>query len=211
MRKLPKPEWTKTVMVAELGAAPSRYTMRADADVCAALVDRFDVISLDDLHANITIARTRGGRVYHVTGTVAGRVTQACVVTNDPVVTTVTAEIDSYFSDLPPVVPIERARAERAPKGSPPPEVRMLDESEQPESVNEGVIDIGEIASQFFSLSIPAYPRAVDGPPIEVVAGRIDQGDAQEGDDDPGGKGPFAGLKAWREGIKKGTLGQDGA
>jgi uncharacterized metal-binding protein YceD (DUF177 family) len=203
MKRPPKPEWSVPIMVADLGHAPATYPIVADADTRAALAERFDVIAIDDLSARLVLTRERGGVLIHVTGTVTGRVTQSCVVSGVPVITAIDEAIDAFFAEGDRVVSFAQAKATR---GAADHEVEMLEERDSPEPIQGGAIDLGEVAAQFFSLAIPAYPRDPGLPPLQVVVGDdVGATGPNQGDQDdhaPRADSPFAALKAWRDQLR---------
>ncbi len=215
--KPPKPEWTFPLTVTDIGNAPAHYKITADADACDALADRYDVVAVHAVSAHLVVTRERGGSVFHVTGTVSGDIVQECVVTLDPITTHVTDEIDAYFTDRKDVVPLARARAQRAARQGGEIEVELIDESAEPELVIGGVIDLGEVAAQFLSLAIDPYPRRaslVDALPILGVTpgpalafGTDVDAVVEDGDggafDPSDHQSPFAALKQWKDNLGK--------
>jgi hypothetical protein len=71
--------------------------------------------------------------------------------------------------------------------------VPLLDEQDDPEPITDGKIDLGELVSQFLSLSINPFPHA---PGVELP-------EEQEGDGPVrmsagNAPNPFAALKDWK-------------
>jgi uncharacterized metal-binding protein YceD (DUF177 family) len=203
MKKQPKPEWSHAVAVDDIGHTPAHYKIVAGDDARAELADRFGIIGIDELSADVTVTRERGGSMFRVAGIVRGVAVQECVATLEPVSTTIEESFDAFFNDAPDVVSFAKAKADHTARVKQDAEIEMLDEDEAPELVRDGVIDIAEVAAQFFALGLPAYPRK-DVPVVEVRVG--DDGLAPDtGDDDPSlnPDSPFAALKAWRDDMKR--------
>lgn len=199
MKKNPSPEWSFLVDVDDIGNTPATYTITADADQMSDLADRFDVNAVENARATLILTRVNGGRVIHVHGTVTADIHQNCVVTLDDMVTPTTDTFDAYFSDPAQAISFARARVDlRAKKGEV--EVEMTDESDAPEEIVNGQIDLGEVAAQFLSLAINPYPRA---PHAEgVMTSVAPEPDDADHPDEPLETSPFAKLKDWKDGLK---------
>ena len=86
------PEFFRPHPVRALHAAPEGLSIEADSDERTALAERFGLVSLDALSADLTMQREETGLM--VRGTVRAAVQQACVVTGDPVA----SDIDETFA-----------------------------------------------------------------------------------------------------------------
>ena len=145
-----------------------------------------DLLSLQRLDVQVTIKKLGPVR-FGLDFQLGADVTQACVVTLEPVPESVSESFSALFS---PEV------AEDDPD-------MVLDpfavDEDLPEAMNDGVIDIGELVAQHLSLALEPYPRA---PGVEF-SGFDDDGQppAAEEESEAGGApppGPFgalAGLK----------------
>lgn len=199
MAKPPKPEWSFLVDVDTISHVPAHYKIIADAETCAALAERYDVLGLNNVRAEIDLRRERGGLVIRIGGQVWADVTQTCVVTLDPMTSSAQGEIDAYFADSEQAISFAKARANiKAKKGEV--EVEMIDEHDAPDEIVNGQIDLGEVAAQFLSLAIDPYPRSVDQIDASLLGGDQATQDHDEGKDTA--TSPFAALKAWRDGLK---------
>lgn len=144
--------------------------IRASEAERAALAEALDLLALDRLEAVFTLRPWRGEGV-HVTGTVSGEVTQACVVSLEPVPGTVLERFDLRFH--PDVG--ESGTVEVDP-----------DEPDPPEPLETDTVDLGAIAAEHFALGLAPYPRA---PGVEFAAPDGDEAD------EPSPFAALAGLK----------------
>lgn len=139
-------------------SAPKTMKIEATAEECAALAEALDVISIESLKAEATLKPWRGEGV-RVSGTVSGGVTQACVVTLEPVAGHVSEEFDRRFH--PDIVESEEV-------------VVDPDEPDPPEALESHEIDVGAIALEHFALGLDPYPRA-PGVEFEIEADADDE------------------------------------
>jgi uncharacterized metal-binding protein YceD (DUF177 family) len=142
-------EFTRLVSLARLGSEPFRQHITADPAERAALAERFDLVSLDRLEADVELARERMGTIL-LSAAFTAEFAQECIVTLDPVPDTVSERFQLRYG--PPDA------EEMVPAGDDDPAFEPL-ESES--------IDIGEAIAQEFSLALPPFPRAPDA---EIVA-----------------------------------------
>lgn len=186
------PEWSRTVNADDITERIRVFTLTADEEECITLARRFGISSIQNIRADMTACRDRNEHVVHVEGFVRADLVQPCVVTLEPVTTSIDEKFEGWFADPKDAVSFARARAERLRrKGAP--DVALLDEEEDPEPITNGIIDLGELAAQYIALAIPPYPRA---------PGAGGEKDAEE-ENEPLSenslrKSPFAALKAWK-------------
>lgn len=166
--------WThRTSEVAEAGLIARR---RASADERAAIAKALDLIACDDLVADYTVRPLGAGR-YRMQGTIAARVTQACVVSLEPVPARIeeTFEVEFWPGDsIPPATDAE---------------IEVLGASDI-EPLEHSSIEAGRIVFETLSASLDPYPRK-EGALLEWPGG--------EEPSDPGGAGPFASLKSLKK------------
>ncbi len=101
-----------------------------------------------------------GGR-FHVEGRVRARIGQTCVVTLDPIENAIDEPIDWIFAP-PEQIPEMAALVEEAAES----DVEIPD---PPEPIENGVIDLGRIATDALYLAVDPYPRKPDAvfePPV---------------------------------------------
>jgi uncharacterized metal-binding protein YceD (DUF177 family) len=170
--------WSVPVRLDEVPEAGLHLDIEADAGARAAVAAAAGVNEVPQLTARFDVAR-HGRDGLRVLGTVSARVCQTCVVTLEPVENEIDEPIDLVF------VPASTA-------GSAASEVTLGAEAvEPPESLIDGVVDLGAVATEFLLLGIDPYPRkpgAVFEPPQSADAGSR----------------PFAALAALRSGRSRG-------
>jgi hypothetical protein len=192
MKKLPPPEWSAPFDVGTLGAKAVTRTLTAPADAAAALSERFEVLGLRDIQAQITLERVQGGHVIKVTGHVTAQVDQECGITLALMTTHAHGNIEAYFAESSTIVSFAKGRAEAELRAGET-EIPMTDEVDAPEPIVNGIINLGEVAAQFLSLAIDPYPRSVpadeDQDGISVIVA----------DPEPARSSPFDQLRAWRD------------
>jgi hypothetical protein len=119
----------------------------ADEAVRGALARTAGVRDVARLAATFDITRT-GRDGLHVTGEVTAIVTQNCVVTLEPIEKNLLEPIDLTF--VPEPVRASLTVAQGSILG---------DESEPPDLLEGGAVDLGAIATEYFLLGIDPYPR----------------------------------------------------
>jgi uncharacterized metal-binding protein YceD (DUF177 family) len=139
-------EFSRLVDLARLGPGGSNYEIAATAEERAALAHRFDLLDLELLAAKVTLTPVAGG-FYRLSATLEAALTQACVVTLDPV----PARFEEHFSLLYGALDAQK-------------EVLLDGESETVEPLDGMIVDIGEAVAQQLSLALDPFPRAADAP-----------------------------------------------
>lgn len=168
-----QPEFSRTVRIDTLGAAPRMLSIGADQGEREALARRFDLLAIDHLSAEAEI--TRHGEAVRASGTLRGEVTQACVATGEPVPASIEEAFQIEFR--PP------------PAGGSPDEEIELSEGELDVVFYDGAaVDLGDAVAESLSLALDPYPRSP-----EAEAALRDAGVKSEEEAKPAGA--LAGLK----------------
>jgi uncharacterized metal-binding protein YceD (DUF177 family) len=171
---LPDP-WSVPVVVAQIPETGLHRDLEAGPAVRDAIAEVGGLREVLSASVSLDVTPQSGGR-FHVAGRVRARVGQTCVVTLDPIENDIDEEIDLIFAppeQIPQLADLVDDAAES--------DVEIPD---PPEPIENGVIDLGRLATDALFLAIDPYPRKPDAvfePP--VVA------------DDPEDH-PFAALKA---------------
>lgn len=121
---------------------------RASPEELAAIARALELLACKSLSAAFTIMPTVGGR-YHLTGTLRADVTQACVVTLDPIDSAIEEAFDVTFwpeRDMP------------APSGG----ALDIDEEPDPEPIVAGQIAVGRVVFEHLAAAIDPFPRMPD-------------------------------------------------
>jgi uncharacterized metal-binding protein YceD (DUF177 family) len=149
--------------------------IEADQAARAAMAEAAGLRELAFARATFDLAPRSGGRV-HVSGRVQARVGQTCVVTLEPLDNEIDEEVDLIF-----------APSEQIPELAEPADEDgdvMTETAEAPEPIENGVIDLGRLATDMLYLAIDPYPRK----PGAVFEPQVTAADPDDH--------PFAALKA---------------
>jgi uncharacterized metal-binding protein YceD (DUF177 family) len=165
--------WRAFVVVNQIPDTGLHRDIEADQRIREAMAEIAGLRDISWARASFDLAPKSGGRV-HVTGRVSARIGQTCVVTLDPIESEIDEEVDLMF------VPPEQIAQHATPADS----GAEGDDSDAPEPIENGIIDLGRLASDALYLAIDPYPRK-EGAVFE----------SQVADADPEDH-PFAALKA---------------
>ena len=190
------PEWSHKIDVDDIGSTSIRTSISASPQERKDLARRLNVVSIDFLEAVLVMKRESGNRIIHVEGHFKAKVTQSCVVTLDPVQQEIEGEAEGWFASPESAVSLARARQEKRGRSADA-ELPILDEQDDPEPVVDGQIDLGELVTQYLSLSINPYPHK-DGVQFEPA-----EDYHQKTDGNRVRQNPFAALKDWKIDKKK--------
>ncbi|MBZ9673345.1 YceD family protein [Mesorhizobium sp. ES1-3] len=123
----------------------------ADAAQRAALAEAHGLLSVEAYRAELLVASWKRNGVK-VSGRVEADITQACIVTLDPV----QAHIDEPVEAL--LLPEDSKLGRQGFEGGG--EILLdADGPDSPETFSGDIIDVGALAEQFFGLAIDPYPR----------------------------------------------------
>lgn len=187
-------EWSYYIPSETIDVRKMHITISLPPEVEQRLCQRLNLYSIKALTSDIVLQRNAVNKVIHITGKLTADVEQKCVVTSDPVFEHVKDTFEAWFEEPNQAVSFTKAKRERLnPKDKV--EQPLLEEEDDPETVIDGKIDLGELIVQHLSLALDLYPRKMGvrsnfGDPLE---------DAPEGTYD----NPFAALKDWKIKEKK--------
>ena len=187
----PTPEWSVLVDAQTVTTTPQKTRIAASEEERKALCARLGLNNISSLSADVTLYREKGS-VIHVNGLMKANVMQACSITTDPVQTQIEETFEGWFADQDRIVMLAKARHERLGRMTDS-EIPILDESEDPEPLVNGMIDIGELVVQHLSLAVDSFPRRRGLEDAEIV-------DVSAGD--PAAlvrRNPFEALKNWKK------------
>ncbi|MBW6420457.1 DUF177 domain-containing protein [Rhizobium sp. XQZ8] len=178
-----KPAFSYPVKVGNISANAVMVKLEADARELEALAKVWRVDVVKSLKAELQMARWKKDGV-RLKGDVKAEIVQSCVVTLEPVASTIKEHFEQIFvpegSKLARIVTNEVSEMVLDPDGP-----------DLPEAFSGDTIDAGEVVAEFAALAIDPYPRK---PGIEFK-------DHIEGDpNEKGGRpNPFAALKDWKK------------
>ncbi|MBZ9798171.1 YceD family protein [Mesorhizobium sp. ES1-4] len=137
--------------VARLPQKGLPVVIEADAEQRAALAEAHGLLSVEAYRAELLVASWKRNGVK-VSGRVEADITQACIVTLDPV----PAHIDEPVEAL--LLPEDSKLGRQGFEGGG--EILLdADGPDSPETFSGDTIDVGALAEQFFGLAIDPYPR----------------------------------------------------
>ncbi|UVK37330.1 DUF177 domain-containing protein [Mesorhizobium sp. AR10] len=140
--------------MANVGRLPQKgllVVIDADAAQRVALASEHELLSVESYRAELLVAPWKRNGVK-VSGRVVADITQACIVTLDPV----EAHIDEPVEAL--LLPDESKLGRQGFDGGG--EILLDAEGpDSPETFSGDTIDVGALAEQFFGLAIDPYPR----------------------------------------------------
>jgi hypothetical protein len=126
--------------------------LEADDEQRAALAESHGLLGVESFRIDAVVAPWQGSGIK-VTGKVAAAITQACIVSLEPV----PAIIDEDFEAV--LVP-EGSRLTRPQARDRGEIVIDADGPDMPETFSGDHVDVGALAEEFFELAIDPYPRA---------------------------------------------------
>lgn len=139
------PELSRPIPLARIGVEPYRLEITASETERDALARRFDLVSLDRLHAVVELVR-EGDEMILLRADFEAAFEQSCIVTLDPIAGAVAERFALLYG--PPA-------AEEAAAG-------LVGEDPAFEPIGGDAIDVGEAVAQEFSLALPPFPRSPD-------------------------------------------------
>jgi uncharacterized metal-binding protein YceD (DUF177 family) len=149
--------WRAFVPVMQIPDSGLHREIVADEAARAAMAETAGVREISSARASFDLTPRSGGRV-HVGGRVQARVGQTCVVTLEPLENDIDEEVDLIF------VPMEQI-----PELAEPDEPSEIEDP--PEPIENGIIDLGRLATDALFLGLDPYPRRSDAvfePPVEA-------------------------------------------
>jgi|MDSW01.1.fsa_nt_gb uncharacterized metal-binding protein YceD (DUF177 family) len=160
MDKMEDSEWAFWIEVGDVEKGkPVEYRLSPSKEECICLARRLGVEAVKSLEARVKVVRI-DRRVLHVTGTLSGVVVQECVKTLESFDAGISDEFDAWYAEEDQVVSFARAKHEKQ-RIDGESENPVLDEKDDPEPIVDGRINLGELVTQYASLSIDPYPCKV--------------------------------------------------
>jgi uncharacterized metal-binding protein YceD (DUF177 family) len=185
MTEKPDP-WRVPVVVAQIPDTGLHRELEADQATRNAVADVGGLRAVLSVQASLDVTPMSGGR-FHVAGRVRARIGQTCVVTLDPMETEIDEPIDLTFAP-PDQIPQMADMVDEAQENDRSSDAEMPD---PPEPIENGIIDLGRLATDALYLAVDPYPRKPD----VVFEPLIEAADPEDH--------PFAALKALKVTPKK--------
>lgn len=142
-------EFSRQIKVDALGEQTMSESLQANEAERLALARRFDLLDLTLLRAEVQVQRMADRPLIRVEGQFEAELSQACVVSLNPVV----AGLRGVFTRLYTLDPVLAQKDEVLVE---------LDQDDPPDPVEDNRIDLGEVVAEELSLVIAPYPRAED-------------------------------------------------
>jgi uncharacterized metal-binding protein YceD (DUF177 family) len=167
--------WSVRIAVEQIPDTGLHRDLQAGQAVRDAMSELAGLRAILSASASLDVTPERGGR-FHVAGRIQARIGQTCVVTLDPIENDIDEPIDLIFAppdQIPELADLVDEAAESEEEVPDP-----------PEPIENGMIDLGRVATDAMFLAVDPYPRKPDAvfePPV-VAADPEDH--------------PFAALKA---------------
>ncbi len=155
------PEFSRPHRLDRIGGAEAEIAITADAAERTALAKRFGLIAIGLLEARYALRRDATG--IFARGHLRARVTQACVVTGEPL----PAAIDEDFA--------LRFLPEDSEAGD---EVELSESECDTIFYTGGAIDLGEAAAETLALALDPFPRSPDAVAALREAGVLSEEEA---------------------------------
>ncbi|MBV1702356.1 MAG: DUF177 domain-containing protein [Hyphomicrobiales bacterium] len=166
-----RPPFSRVFSVSELRDTGHEIAITATREECEALAKADQLVALSDVEADFRIQR-RSRKQLVVSGNVRAQVTQNCVLTLEPFTVPLREEFEVRFE-----APSREHKFEISEAFSEEPE------SDPPDPIIDGRIDLGKLAAEFLALGLDPYPRK---PGAEFVSSPAPLNEERS---------PFAGLR----------------
>jgi hypothetical protein len=145
--------WSVPIVVAQIPDTGLHRDIEASAAERSAMAEVGGLREILSVSAALDVTPIGQGRVS-VVGSVKARIGQTCVVTLDPIENDLDESIDLVFapeSEIPQLADlVDEALASLTPIPDPP------------EPIQNGIIDLGRVATDALFLSVDPYPRKPD-------------------------------------------------
>lgn len=170
------------VKVGHISANPVRIGLTASPEELTGLAKLWDVLSVEYLKSELQVTRWKRDGLK-ITGEVRAALTQACVVSLEPVSSVISETIEQIFvpegSKLARMMTNEQGEIVLDPDGP-----------DSPDQFSGDTIDVGVVVAEFAALAIDPYPRKPDAD----FAGFDEENAGVEQK-----PSPFAVLKDWKK------------
>jgi uncharacterized metal-binding protein YceD (DUF177 family) len=166
--------WRAFVPVTQIPERGLHRDIEADLATREAMAEAAGVRDLLSVRASFDLTPQSGGRV-HATGRVQARVGQTCVLTLDPIENDIDEEVDLIFAPSEQIPELAEAADDE--------DGVTIEVEDRPEPIENGMIDLGRLATDMLYLAIDPYPRK----PGAVFEPQVTAADPEDH--------PFAALK----------------
>lgn len=160
-------EFSRPIVLLQIGERDSRHRIAAEPEERQALVKRLELADLMCLEGEIALRRVRGGTALSVKGHLRAELAQICVATLEPLALEIEEDFAEDFA-LPERGDLARQREV---------EVWLDEELETagPEIYAAGSFDLGEFLVQLLAERLDAFPRDPNAPSREGQWGPVEE------------------------------------
>jgi uncharacterized metal-binding protein YceD (DUF177 family) len=191
---LPQSEWFCPFDVENIPSSGKTVKMVAGDEYLKPIAERLQILELKNLTAECRLTLQNAGHILYISGYFKADIVQECVVTLQPVYSTLEDSFEAWYADHDKAIPFNRAKHQQKAMAEGD-EVQILEEKDDPEPLVDGQVDLGELVIQFLSLAVNHYPRA-EGVDAEEEPALIEiKAKSSATTLRPN---PFAALKNWR-------------
>jgi hypothetical protein len=156
---LPSQIFSHPVAVAEIPEQGVDVSLSADAPTRMALAKADGLVGIATLEADFHVAR-QGLSRFNVTGTVRAKITQKCVLTLEPFDSDLVEEVDVDFAEASTAArAAAQSDAQTRASGDAQFGTAAWADRDPPDPIENGAIDLGALAAEFFALGLDPYPR----------------------------------------------------
>ena len=139
-------EFSREIATESVDDGGFSLSIKATKEELGRLAERFNLVSLDRLSAEITLTPERGGKWIRLKGSISAVITQNCVVSLEP--------FESIIEDT-----LERVFDTTLMDGRKTEEDFEFDGEDPPDPAAEGIINVGEVVAEQLALEIDPFPR----------------------------------------------------
>jgi len=170
--RIAEPEFSRPYAIEKIPAHGVTEILEPKEDERKKLAERFGLLELPMLRAELNIKSARAESVFEVVGKLVADVVQQCVVTLEPLPVHIEHDISVIYA------PPEELEIEGTGPADP--------DEEEMEPIIDGTIDLGELVAQNLGVALDPYPRKPGLAPVEAEYG-----------DKEAGRSPLAELASW--------------
>lgn len=143
------PEFSRLVAAKDIPPSGLNMEIEASTEELASLAKRFDLLSLDRLRAWLRLTPSKD--LFLLEARLEASLSQACVVTLEPVPAEINVEFSRLYGDDEALSKLSASIL---------PEIDIDAEAEdEPDPMDHGKIDVGEAVAEELSLSLEPFPR----------------------------------------------------
>lgn len=142
---------SRPIVAATVPATGIDVVVEPDAAEREAMARALNLNDISRLRAEYRLARRSGGAIQ-IDGRVTGVVRPTCIVSLEPFELKINEPVDLRFAEAID----EREGREGREKHA---DIAAIEGDDPPDTIENGMIDLGRVTTEFLSLAVPAFPR----------------------------------------------------